>query len=884
MDSPDEPVPPAASASLADDLEDWTQEPTPPTPSAPPAPQPSRPALAPQESASAPASRPAPARRPRSSFSVWADGMRPTRTSSLEDWLQGPLEQHSEQEAEDAWSTSDSISGAWRPVQESAPEPSRTVPGGAGTGAHLGADADAGTDTDTRADTGADTRPETDAPDGAAPSAGSTLADTCAGTGAARPDATATVAEPTRETARARPAFRRELHGLRAVALGLVAIYHIWLGRVSGGVDVFLFLSAFFLTGTFVRRLESGRPLGVPRYWLHTFKRLLPPAAVTILLTLAATALFLPASIWPTVMQQSVASVTYLQNALLVSLEVDYHARDASTASPLQHFWSLSVQGQAFVVWPLLFGLVVHRARKGRSVRRPLIALIGLIGAASLTWSIISTASQQEIAYFDTAARLWEFAAGSLLALSLPVLDRLTGARRPEDGAAPRHRTLRALMGWAGIAALLACGIVLDVSSQFPGWIAIWPLTAASAVVVAGYSGRRWGVDRLLSTRPAAFIGDISYALYLVHWPILVIWLHHSGQERAGLLDGLVVLTGSVLLAWMLTRAVDAPVRRSRWLEARPWRSLAAITMSVALVAGAAGGWWTYLQRTPPQPPVAAESAPATDEVATEAPTVLRPAGWQLGSQWPDLPESCGGKWAPATSFRNTHCQQLLPADAEPTETIVVVGSSHSRQYIPALLPLAEERDAQVVNLSMDGCGYLAGTERWPYCRGYDDWVLAYLDAVQPDIVLTTVTLTTADGTAETLPEGTEGAIQQLLDRGIDVIATRDTPRWEVNEYECAEAAVDAGGSPADADAACGADRTEKLAATNPAAPLAELTGTGGASVTVLDYSDLICPDGRCAPVLGDVYVYMDDDHLTRLFVEEVIAPAATRELETALS
>ncbi|WP_394216526.1 acyltransferase family protein [Brachybacterium vulturis] len=736
--------------------------------------------------------------------------------------MQGPIELHAEREAEDAWSTSGSVSGTWRLRGEELRSRSPGPPA-AGTAA--------------------------------APSA----------------------AEPQRS----RPGFRRELHGLRAVALGLVAVYHIWLGRVSGGVDVFLFLSAFFLTGTFVRRLESGRPLGIPRYWLHTFKRLMPPAAVTILLVLAGTAAFLPSSMWQVIMQEAVASALYLENLLLVLLQVDYHARDASGSSPLQHFWSLSVQGQAFVVWPLLFLLVARRARAGRSVRRPLIALVSLLGAASLTWSILSTQSQQQIAYFDTAARMWEFAAGSLLALALPLLDRLTGARRPEDAAAPRLRTLRALTGWLGIAALLACGILVDVSALFPGWIALWPLAAAGAVVVAGHSGTRWGVDSVLSTRPAAFVGDISYALYLVHWPLLVIWLHHSGQARAGLLDGLVVLTGSVLLAWLVTRAVDSPVRRSRWLEARPWRALTAIALSFALVAGAAGGWWAVLHRTAAQPPVAEGPSLATDEVATIAPPDIRPYGWQLGSQWPDLPERCGGPWQPERSFRHVNCQQLLPADADVSATVVVVGSSHSRQFIPALIPWAEENDLQIVNLSMDGCGYLAGTERYPYCAGYDDFVLEYLEAVQPSTVMTTVTRTDAAGSAETLPEGTQGAVQALLDRGIDVLAVRDTPRWEVDQYQCAEAVIDDGGTPAEADDACGADVADKLAPENPAAPLAALDGPG-AAVTLLDLTPQICPAGRCSPVLGEVYVYMDDNHLTRLFVEETLAVAVTEELETA--
>ena len=791
-------APPAVP--LADALEDWTQE---PEPEPEPAPEPG------------PAPEPV-SRAPRSDLSAWVAGPLPSQTSSLDDWLQGPIELHAEREAEDAWSTSGAVSGTWgrrgEEMRSRSPEP---VPGEEGAAA---------------------------------------------------------------DQRRSRPAFRRELHGLRAVALGLVAVYHIWLGRVSGGVDVFLFLSAFFLTGTFVRRLESGRPLGIPRYWLHTFKRLLPPAAVTILLVLGGTAALLPSSMWPTIMQEAVASAAYLQNLLLVLLQVDYHARDAGTASPLQHFWSLSVQGQAFVVWPLLFLLVVGRARRGLSVRRPLIALVAVIGAASLVWSILSTGTQQQIAYFDTAARMWEFAAGSLLALALPVLDELTGARRPEDGAPPRLRVPRALVGWAGIAALLACGVLVDVSALFPGWIALWPLAAAGAVVVAGHSGLRWGVDALLSTRPAAFIGDISYALYLVHWPVLVLWLHHSGQQRAGLWDGLAVLAGSVLLAWLVTRAVDAPVRRSRWLEARPWRALTAIALSFALVAGAAGGWWAVLQRTPAQPPVADGPSLATDEVATVPPPDVRPYGWQLGSQWPDLPERCGGQWEPERSFPHVTCQQLLPGDEDAEETIVVVGSSHSRQYIPALLPTAEARGAQVVNLSMDGCSFLAGTERSAYCEGYDEFVLEYLDQKQPDTVLTTVTLTSAEDAGETLPAGTEEAVTQLLDRGIDVLAARDTPRWEEDQYQCAEAVIDGGGTPAEADADCGADIEDKLAAENPAQPLAALTGAGS-SVTLLDLSAQICPGGRCSPVLGEVFVYMDTDHLTRLFVEESLAPTVTREL-----
>lgn len=140
------------------------------------------------------------------------------------------------------------------------------------------------------------------------------------------------------------------------------------------------------------------------------------------------------------------------------------------------------------------------------------------------------------------------------------------------------------------------------------------------------------------------------------------------------------------------------------------------------------------------------------------------------------------------------------------------------------------------------------------------------------------LSLTSAEDAGETLPAGTEEAVTQLLDRGIDVLAARDTPRWEEDQYQCAEAVIDGGGTPAEADADCGADIEDKLAAENPAQPLAALTGAGS-SVTLLDLSAQICPGGRCSPVLGEVFVYMDTDHLTRLFVEESLAPTVTREL-----
>ena len=306
-----------------------------------------------------------------------------------------------------------------------------------------------------------------------------------------------------------KPTFRPEVQGLRALAVLMVVTYHVWLGRVSGGVDIFLLVSAFLLTLSFVRKAESGKPFGLLAHWLHLFKRLLPAAVVVILGVLAGTWLILPQGRWPQVLDEAWASLLYSQNWLLADLSVDYYAQDHAGASPLQHFWSLSIQGQVFILWPLVFSataVVLAGLRRVPRLHwltyRGLLALVfGTVFAVSLAYSIDQTATNQAYAYFDTRARLWEFALGSLLALALPYL-------KP-------GRVLRVALGWVGLAAMVSCGLVLTVDRSFPGYVALWPTLAAAAIIVAGQSGSRYGVDRLLSSRPAVALGDNSYALYL---------------------------------------------------------------------------------------------------------------------------------------------------------------------------------------------------------------------------------------------------------------------------------------------------------------------------------------------------------------------------------
>ncbi|BDZ38790.1 acyltransferase family protein [Microbacterium suwonense] len=355
------------------------------------------------------------------------------------------------------------------------------------------------------------------------------------------------------------------------MAILLVVVYHVWLGRVSGGVDVFLMISAFFLTASFVRKVRGGAPLKLGTFWLRKFRRLLPAAATTIVGIALVAFLTYPEIEWPRVWREGWASLLYFENWSLAASNVDYYARDTATPSPFQHFWSLSVQGQVFVIWPLLIVLVALATRRSHQRAVPLLALVfSTVFVLSLGFSIYETYTAQSFAYFDTRTRLWEFAAGSLVALALPYL-------KPS-------RLVRILLGWGGVVGIVVCGIVLDVQGGFPGYLALWPVLCTAAVIVAGQQEAAGSPTRLLASRPLRFLGRDAYALYLVHWPVLITWMMWTGRSEPGPYAGLAIIVISFILARLIAWGVEQPLRHARVFDRHALWGGAVIACTVALV------------------------------------------------------------------------------------------------------------------------------------------------------------------------------------------------------------------------------------------------------------------------------------------------------------
>lgn len=649
--------------------------------------------------------------------------------------------------------------------------------------------------------------------------------------------------------------FRPEIQGLRALAVLLVAAYHFWFGKVSGGVDVFLLISAFLMAGSFTRRIEKGQfrwLKSVVDYWVHVFKRILPLAAVTVLGILVGSYLLLPQDRWTTLISEARSVIFYYENWWSIGNLVDYYAADTSVASPFRHFWSLSVQGQIYLLWPLIFLLAAFLIKYlALKTRVTLLLIFGLIFGASLAYSIYATAADQQTAYFNTFCRLWEFALGSLVAISLPWLNL--------------NRYLRALMGWAGIVMIISCGFIFDVEGLFPGYHALWPTLAASMIIAAGDTQTRFGPEKLLTIKPLIQLGNFSYALYLVHWPLLVFYLHRNNTEKAGLVSGIGLLAISMVIAYFVTRWVEAPLRSWNALDRNNWRGLGVICLCMLLVLGPAYGWKTKIDRdialaqaqAPYNNPGARSLAAGFVYRGAENPEKL-PAGPMRTNDWADMGPLCSTTnpdWS-LNQMQAETCHHLVQAE-NPSKKVMAVGNSHMHMWFPALSALAKQENWDLVVMAKGACFFGGNGDNDgvddascdEYAQSMDDLI----KDLDPDLVFVTGTLSAYGGPDATLA-GMDTRIRELTDEGRIVLGIRDTPRMEESHAKCEERT----GSEADCTFPSGENVYE-----DPQQDYLKYPGFGA-----INMSDLVCPENMCPASIGNIYTYFDNHHITATYAE----------------
>ena len=630
--------------------------------------------------------------------------------------------------------------------------------------------------------------------------------------------------------------YRPEIEGLRAVAAFLVVIFHVFIGKVSGGVDVFFVVAGFLITLILVDQVVKHGRLDPGRYFSRLAARLLPMSILVLVIVSAAILLLAPLWYQPPWMRQVGWSALYVENWSLAGESVEY-LNKAAPASPVQQFWALSIQGQFYVIWILLFALALFTVRLARSVSFTRVVTIVLLTAfvASFAYSVQMELDGSLNAYFHTGTRVWEFAAGGLLALSI-----MNGRRFANAFALPA--------GWIGLALLLTCGVMIGAPSNFPGWAALWPVAGAVLILMSGdaRSESRFSVARLLGSRPLVWVGAFSYALYLWHWPILVFYRIRSGTYAVTAIPGIIIILTACLLAYASTRLLDERVRR-RVIDSWSGRKVL-ISSGLSLVVLACfafgSGWWR------------------SNELAEVVGDPRSAYVTNLASAREDYP----------LVYRNGCVQEISDSEVvlctagDPTggKTVMLIGGSHTAHWFPAIDALAKERGWKLVTALKDACRFTMVEDEseigGPSCHEWNLSLMNQLTASPPDLVVTTSTV--SDGGGEFTPDGYIDQWERLESLGVDVVGIRDTPRWMRDPVDCLWA------NPDDM-AVCSVERTRSLADADPAASRADVPG----NVTLIDVDDLICQGSSCPATIGDVVVYWDLSHLSATFAQS-LAPA----------
>ncbi|MWV50428.1 acyltransferase family protein [Rathayibacter sp. VKM Ac-2803] len=663
---------------------------------------------------------------------------------------------------------------------------------------------------------------------------------------------------------------RPEIQALRALAVSLVLLYHLFPGAAAGGyvgVDVFFVISGYLITAHLLRELDSTGGIRLGRFYLRRARRLLPVSLVVLLATAIATALFVPQVHWIAFAQQFVSSALYFQNWQLAANAVSYSAI-SSDASPVQHFWSLSTEEQFYLVWPAILLIAWATAvRGGKSGLVSARAILLVVTLASFAYSLYLTSTNPDVAYFSTFTRAWEFGCGALLAAFALAL-------KPT-------RSSTSALSWAGIIAIAVSALLYDDQTPFPGFAAALPVLGTAAIIIAGSPSTRFAPTALFRLRPVQYLGDISYSVYLWHWPVIVIVpLAVYGISKIALVA--IVLAATFTLAPLSKKFIEDRFRTARPASSSTTSSARRGDLStvlrlvggMAVVCVAAGGlWYATTER-------AASAERTLAEVRSTVGVTCFGAA-SLTSQGACAPT--GSPVVPDPVFAtdnnpNEACKQALSSaevitcgfgsERSDAESVLLVGDSHAQRWLPALLPIAEEENWHITTMWKSSCALstvaLEADRANGTCSTWSRDALAQIEKGGFDVVIATsvngVEFVHDEGESsiEAGARGMADAWEQIEAAGIPVIAILDNPRPGLAGLMDPPSCVLSQDDPS----RCDFSREEAL----PEDPIR--LAAKAADVPLVDMTEYFCSGETCQSVIGDVLVYRDDSHVIDVYAE----------------
>nr|WP_281372099.1 acyltransferase family protein [Modestobacter versicolor] len=686
--------------------------------------------------------------------------------------------------------------------------------------------------------------------------------------------------------------FRGDIEGLRAVAVGLVVLDHV-LGWPTGGfigVDVFFVISGFLITGLLVRERRRTGGISFRDFYRRRARRLMPAAVATLVVTnLTMWALFLHFRA-AQVTEDSIWALLFGANIRFAQAGTDYF-QTTSPPSPVQHFWSLAVEEQFYLVWPLLILAVFAVAdRRRRSATRLLGGVVLVAAAVSFAWSVHATDVSATTAYFSTFARAWELAVGAAVALAATRLHRLP-------------RAAQVVGAWVGLAGVVASAFVIDESTPFPGSAAGLPVLATALVIAFGHVRQGPGTRWALGSGVMRYLGRISYSLYLWHWPLSVVLRDLMDDSTAAY--HLAAIGGALFLASVSHHVIEQPVLHSRWLLAGPERakpirgsqqvfrrarvvafgsllavSVPAITLGVLNPPG----------RLSPEQIAAAElaaevapvgattDAPAEDPLTTE---IRRSIGADI---WPALDPALDQlDQARAPEWVEDQCLNVTPdneesclyGDEEAASTAVLLGDSVAISWLPGLRAAMAPLGWSIQSLTYEECPNITAEVRhgtsssaYPECTDHRSWALERIAELGPDLVILSnsygAQLLDEDADVDTAwRDGLEQVIGQVTATGAAAAVLGMPPSGE-SLQECVTALSD----PSDCTGPPSDEWKDRMRV--------EEAATTAAGATYVDPTPWFCYRNRCPAVVGSTPVFSEGVHLTRQYSTKLAPQLAT--------
>ena len=682
---------------------------------------------------------------------------------------------------------------------------------------------------------------------------------------------------------------------MRAIAVLLVMFNHAGFHSFAGGyigVDVFFVISGFLITGILAREVRRTGRISIPSFYARRARRILPAATVALLAIVGASSLVFTVARLHTVLTQAIWAAFFASNIYSAKSGSDYFATQDTFVSPIVHFWSLAVEEQFYLVWPPIIAVILFATRRrptpaaapeadldsraAQGLRRLTVAL-AVLCVLSFAWSVRQTTTAPTWAYYSPLTRGWELGAGALLALSAARVARWA-------------RPLKLAASWVGLAAIVVAAVAYSSATPFPGYHAALPVLGAVLLLAGGIDGPAHGARLVLDTPPMRWIGDISYSLYLWHWPYLLLPSLYLTRQLT-VTERVALLAAATLTAWLSYRFIETPALRSPRLTRSRFRSLMLWPAAVSVVVAAAllaNTTATTDRPSVPQHFAGTNTDPAINAVtyASELakshqplPANLRPTLTDLHADVSELPAGCG------VERDDPKVSTCVLGDPNGKHTMVLFGDSHVIMWLQPLEHLAKAHSWRIIPVEKASCFPLNATQwRDDKARAYtecDAWrssAYTTIAKLKPDRIIISGLAPPALVDPTTGRPAHGAAKERLFDNGV---------RSSLTKLHALAPHIDViGATPqlARTSGDCLGTRSATMASC--ARPVANTitrlnrdwqTAAAAHGAKFIDPVPWLCANHLCPIVVGNVIVYRDTNHITRTFADTLQTELATR-------